>query len=188
MLTGLAIIARRLPGRQSGFSVPELVVVAGIIGLLGAIVIPGAQGWLPGYRLKQAALDLAANLNLAKSTAVGRGRTCAVGFLQPVGGFTYDYVVYLDNDGNLEFTSGDEVIARVSFSRRYPGIGWDSSKSGGGITFAANDDGLPTIGFRANGFTRNNAGGFGAGSAYLRNDRGAQMRVVVSSAGSIRIE
>lgn len=174
--------------RQAGFSVAELMVVVAVIGILAAVTVPNAQDWLGGYRLRQAGMDLAANLNQAKSTAIGRGRTCAVTFLQPVGGVTYDYVVYVDNDTNLRFSSGDEIIARVLFSTDYPGVAWDSSKSGGGITFAANGDNLPTIGFRANGFTRNSSGGFGAGSAFLKNRKGAELRIVVSSVGSIRSE
>jgi len=188
MHTDLTIFACRGSGGQAGFSMVELVTVLSIICILAGIAIPAAQGWLPGYRLKQAGRELAANLYLAKSTAICRGRTCVVGFLQPVKGIKYDYVVYIDNDDNLEFTSGDEIMTIVLFSCDSPGITWDSSKKGAGLTFVANDDGLPVLGFRGNGFTRNNTGGFGAGSAFLKNQKGDECRVVVSAAGSIRIE
>jgi Tfp pilus assembly protein FimT len=173
---------------QAAFSITELLVIMAITGILAAVAIPSAQGFLPGYRLRQAARELAANVNLSRFTAIGRGRTCAAGFLQPVDGVVYDYVVYIDNDDNLELNSGDEIIATVLFSRDYPGVTWDASKTGTGITFAANDDGVPVIGFRGNGFTRNNTGGFGAGSAFLMNNKGGESRVVVSANGSIRIE
>jgi prepilin-type N-terminal cleavage/methylation domain-containing protein len=183
----------KIPGRlrswrQSGFSLAELMVSICIIGVLSAVAIPCARGWLPCYRLNQASRQLGADLNLARSTAICRGRTCAVGFLQPVEGILYDYVVYIDKDDNMEFSSGDVVMADVLFSRDYPGVGWDTSKRDTGITFLPNDDGIPVVGFRGNGFSRNNSGGFGAGSAFLKNDVGGRSRVVVSATGSIRIE
>lgn len=179
---------RLQPSKQSGFSMAELMLIVCIIGLLSAVAIPAAQGWLPGYRLKQAGRQLAADMNLAKFTAIRRGRTCVVGFLQPVKGLLYDCVVFIDNDDNMEFSSGDVLFTSILFCRDYPGVEWDRAKSGAGITFPANDDGIPALGFRGNGFTRNNAGGFGAGSAYLKNSKGGELRVVVSATGSIRTE
>jgi len=179
---------RLQPLRQQGFSMSELMVIVCILGALSVVAIPGGHGWLACYRLRQASRQLAANLNLAKSTAIRRGRTCVVGFLQPVQGVTYDHITYIDTDDNMEFSPDDVLMASVLFSRDYPGVTWDTSKSGAGITFLANDDGIPVVGFRGNGFSRSNGGGFGAGSAFLRNHQGGESRVIVSATGSIRIE
>lgn len=55
---------------EKGFTLIEMMVVLGIIFLLAAIATPAIMGWMPGYRLKNAALDLFSNFQLARMRAI----------------------------------------------------------------------------------------------------------------------
>ena len=167
--------------RKDGFTLIELLIIIIVLGVLAAIAIPVFSVWLPNYRLRQAAQDMFSNFQLAKLTAIRRNSNCTVTFNESVGGQAYDYVVYVDSNNDLEYDAGEEVITKVLWTN-YKGV------TDNGLTFANNDDGLPSIAFRSNGLPRNNAGGFGAGTVSLINEKNKITKVVVSSAGNIRIK
>ena len=193
--------------RNTGFTLMELMIVIAVIGILVGIAVPGIIGWLPNYRLRAAADDLRSNFQKAKLAAIKGNSTCAITFNQPIDGQPYDYVVFIDADDDLEYDPNaaadgvdndadgttdepdeiESVIARVRLAN-YPGVSFDTTQGGGdGLFFADNDDGLPAIGFRSNGLPRNNAGGFGAGTVFLKNTKARTKTVVISLAGNIRI-
>ncbi len=66
--------------RKSGFTIVELVVALAIMGIAVSVAIPGFSRWLPDYRLKTAATDLYANLQLAKMSAVRDNAQWAIYF------------------------------------------------------------------------------------------------------------
>lgn len=173
--------------RQAGLTLLELMIAIVIIAILTAIAVPNIISWLPNYRLKAAARDLVSNFQKAKITAIKTNRNCAIVFNQAVGGISYDYVVFVDADNDLEYDPGENVITLVRW-RDYKGVSFDTAEGGGdGLTFAANDDGLPSIAFRSNGLPTNNTGGFGAGTVFLKNTNNRTISLVVSLAGNIRI-
>jgi prepilin-type N-terminal cleavage/methylation domain-containing protein len=177
--------------RTHGFTTIELIVVIALFAILVGIAIPGFSRWLPNYRLRAAARDMFSNFQHAKLTAVKKYRTCAITFNQDIGGTVHDYVVYVDNDDDLEFDDpGDEVLTSVLFSERYKGVSFDTTKGGGdGIedSIINNDDANPTIGFLSNGFSVDNAGDPASGSVFLINLNGRERELAVSAAGNITI-
>ncbi|UCF72744.1 MAG: GspH/FimT family pseudopilin [Deltaproteobacteria bacterium] len=174
--------------RKDGFTIIELLVTLIILGILASIAIPGFSRLIPNYRLRSALRDVCSNFQLAKMTAVRRNRNCTVTFNQAIGGTTYNYAVYVDSDKDLEYDAGEEIVIQVLFSERYEGVTFDTSQGGGdGLTFGDNDDGLPSIAFSSNGFTKNNTGGFGTGTAFLKNTKNRTGSVVVSPLGNINI-
>lgn len=86
---------------QKGFSLVELLLVIGVIGILSAIAVPSYLHWLPGIRLKSAARDMYSNLQLARIQALKENSTVSVRF--DTGNDTY----YYDTDGNNNYTAGE---------------------------------------------------------------------------------
>jgi len=157
------------------------------MGVLVGLAVHDITGrLLPHWRLTGAVQDLASHLQLAKATAVERSQYCTVSFNLALDGTTYDYAIYLDDDADLEHDAEEQVFIRVQLPS---GVSLDTSQGGGdGLTFPNNDDGQPSVAFDPWGLPRNNSGGFGAGTAYLRGSRGEGWEVVVSSIGRVRME
>ncbi|MCP4579687.1 MAG: hypothetical protein GY846_25735 [Deltaproteobacteria bacterium] len=160
------------------------MTVMAIIGIVAAIAVPGFFRWLPDYYLKSAARDLRASFQLARITAIKSGANCAITFNQAVDGDTFDYVVFQDADNDLVLDTAEitGIVKRVKWSDYHPSISWDSN------SFTNNADGLPAVAFRSNGITRNNGGGFGAGTVSIKNTDNSEADIVMSSAGNIRVE
>jgi len=171
----------------SGFTFIEVLMTIVVLAILAAVAVPGFSVWLPNYRLKAAARDMVSNFQLAKLTAVKRNTNCAITFNQAIDARTYDYVVYVDLDKDLEYDAGEEVITRKCWTD-YGRTSYDLSQGGGdGLTFMNNDDGLPSIAFQSKGFPVNNISGLGMGTVFLKNTNNRTTSIVVSSAGNIRI-
>ncbi len=175
---------------MKGFTIVEMMITLAIIAIAAGIATPNVLLWVANARLDGAARNVLFNFQSAKMEAAKRSTYCTVTFNQPVGGTTYDYVVYIDADRDLEYDSGEKIVKQTDFSgvSEYKGVSFDTSQGGGdGLTFTDNDDSRPSVAFNSRGLTMNNAGGSGAGNVYLKNEKGRTKRIQVSTAGSIRI-
>lgn len=167
--------------KEKGFTMIELLVVMGIMAIISAIAIPNFRAWGPNYRLRTAIQDAYMDFQKARVTAMQEGVNCAITFDQAVDGTTFDYVVYVDADNDLEYDAGERVIVEREWDD-YADVDED------GVTFTNNDDSLPSIAFRSNGLSRNNAGGFvDDGTLTLRNTNGRTGSVVIAAGGTVRI-
>jgi len=93
-------IKRKNP--EAGFTLLEVMTVLGIIFFMAAIATPVALSWIPDYRLKNAALDLFSNLQLARIRAIQSSREYGIVFHVRTGNYQ------LVNGGeNRKFEAGD---------------------------------------------------------------------------------
>ncbi|MBS0155487.1 MAG: prepilin-type N-terminal cleavage/methylation domain-containing protein [Nitrospira sp.] len=71
---------RLVPTRfcQAGFTLIEIMVVLGIVGMVAILAIPNLTLWLSQYQLKQAVSEIVADLNMAKFIAMNRNRQATV--------------------------------------------------------------------------------------------------------------
>ena len=67
-----------LPGRLSGFTLFEMLVVMVVVALSSAMVVPKLAEAIPKYQLKSSAQTLAASLRFAQNRAVSEMRPVAV--------------------------------------------------------------------------------------------------------------
>jgi prepilin-type N-terminal cleavage/methylation domain-containing protein len=166
--------------RRGGFTIVELVMAMAIMGIAVSVAIPGFSRWLPDYRLKTAATDLYANVQLAKMRAVRDNIEWAV-YFDPAfdayqirygtgpngeyadpGGFNADKTIILANyKGGVCFGHGAATGDL--------GGGWDDE-----ITFDGN-----TIIFSPRGMSDSE------GYVYLQNEKNATYAVGALTTGFI---
>jgi type IV fimbrial biogenesis protein FimT len=125
------MISRSLLGRD-GWTVLELMVVIGIIGILGALAIPGFLKGMPLRRLKADAMDLTSNMKYAKMKAVQRNEK--VGLYFNNGGTAVNgvdpraYCVYVDSGSTVDQFDSTDSRLKVNISLRggvqFNGASW----------------------------------------------------------------
>lgn len=140
------MIFRRFKDRK-GWTLMELMLVIGIIGIMGALAIPGYLAGMPLRRLKADAMDIASNMKYAKMKAVQRN--IQVGLYVNSGGTAVNgvdpsaYGVYEDSGATAnQFDSTDSRL-KVSIALR-GGIQFDTGNANWDVT-------NNTIIFRPNG-------------------------------------
>jgi prepilin-type N-terminal cleavage/methylation domain-containing protein len=178
---------------EKGVTLIELVVVMAIIAIMALFMSPSIGEWVQNYRVKQAARNLASDLQSAKMQSINIHRYCTVVF--NANGYvifpdydndmvldTVDYPYDLDGDGANENETTD-IYKTVILSAEYKTVIFDTSKPGNGIDFTGN-----AIAFDSRGLPRNSTGGFAGGTAYLINTANDRGRIItLSPAGAISI-
>ncbi len=88
--------------RQSGFTALEVAVTLAIIAVLATVSMPSFLKWLQGHRLRGAAINLVADLEMAKIRAMRESNFVSVQLAAD------GYTIFLD-DGSGGGTAGDMV-------------------------------------------------------------------------------
>ena len=157
--------------KERGFSLVELITVIALLAILAAIAVPGYISWRSNSQLRRAALDVYSSLQKTKSEAVKRNILCAVTFSSS------NFMAYVDNNGNLAYDAGEQIINTIPWSR-YAGVSWVST------TFNNPAD---SIAFAPDGLPRDNANLLGSGEIIIRSQSNMQKRIEVLIAGTIKI-
>ncbi|MGA1870354.1 MAG: prepilin-type N-terminal cleavage/methylation domain-containing protein [bacterium] len=173
--------------KAHGFTLIEAVIVISIISIMAAIAAPSMH-IIPGFRLKAAARDMISYFQKAKVIAAQHNKYCAITFKLPLGNETFDYVIYLDTDQDLEYDDGEKVLYSVKLSDYKSGICFDPTKGGGdGITFAPNGNARPSFAFKPMGIPVDSTGqSFVNHSIYLKNERNDTKQISMNFAGRVK--
>jgi len=164
---------------ESGFSMVELLVSMAILGIIAAIAMPNFIAFKQNSQLGAATRELFSGFQQAKMTAIKRNTNCTITFNQPVGGTTYDYIVYVDTDNDLEYDPGEKVIVSQLWEQ--------SANISSTIPFVNNDEGRPSIAFNPYGLPKDNAGNLGNGTITLTNTTSRVKNLELSIVGNVKI-
>ena len=123
---------RKRLGKESGFTMNELLVVTVILCLLAAFAIPSFSRWFPDYRLKMATRELYSSMQQAKMGAIKENRRWRIVFFPN----TNQYVVwsYGPNDDWDGGTGDDRDMKTVELSAYGSGVCFGEGGAGQSAT------------------------------------------------------
>ncbi len=166
---------------RRGLTIIELVVVMIILGIMVLIAIPNIGRWLPRYRLRSAARDVASNMQLSRLGAIKDNREWALLF--DVNGQSYSIITDKGPDGI--WGTPDDTQERVVNLSDYTNVSFGDNGHGPAPGGGPVDDGVTFVNDRAE---FNPGGTSTAGTVYLQNNRNDAMAIRVdSSTGIIRV-
>jgi len=118
------IRSHRSPRAARGFTILELVIVIGIVGLLYTIVAVSFRGMMPKYRLRAAAHELGTLIEQTRLAAIGRGLWMGIHYvLTPGPRDEPDKCYYQVIPPPPEDYPDQPVDQRECLTKQYPGDG-----------------------------------------------------------------
>ena len=149
--------------KSAGFSIFELLIVIAVIAVVSAIVTPNIISWRNNAKLRSAAGNLKADLEMAKINAIKENNFVAMKFQ----GDAYEVFVDRSDDGTRD---ADEPLFRTLTA---------------GVTF---DYGHPNWTFTSHVAKFNGRGTADKGTAILTNTKGDEKHIKVETLGRIWVK
>ena len=102
-------------GGAAGFTIIELMIVIGIVGVLAVFALPSMRDLIVSNRMKTLSMDLYAGLALARSEAIKRNISSDAGsprvsMIAAAGGWQNGWKVCIDSNADGDCDTGEEVI------------------------------------------------------------------------------
>jgi type IV fimbrial biogenesis protein FimT len=156
---------------QSGFTLIEVMVVIAIVSIVSTVAISNISDSLPGFRLRSAVRDIVSCLQEVKMRAVKENADTYIFFDVT----NNEYKAWVDNGagggvaGNGLHESDETYFNEVTLTT---GIEFYQNTSFSSNTFGFNSRGLPAT---------------TVGSVFIKNNKSVYMKIIVSTAGNIRV-
>ncbi|WDP86596.1 MAG: GspH/FimT family pseudopilin [Desulfobacter sp.] len=145
----------------------ELVIVLSMIAVLSAIALPNMGGMIKEYQLRSAARGLVAAIQNIKLMAVKENKEIRIAIRQTGG--KSQYITFLDANNNADYDVGEEL--KTIELKTYLTLTSNYADN----EFGFNGRGLPSD-------------GLGNGTITLTLAGGNSKKVVINTAGNIRVE
>jgi prepilin-type N-terminal cleavage/methylation domain-containing protein len=136
---------------KRGVTLVELIVVVVIIAIAAAFLVPSIGTWLPRYRLRGAARDIASTLRIAQVKAVSANTQYQVAFNSGAS----SYILQKNtggiwvNEGVTQTLPSGIQISNINFPGNNATFNTDSSASAGSMTLTNPKGAIKTISLTA---------------------------------------
>lgn len=132
--------------KSAGYSLPELLTIVAIVGIMAAIAIPSFSETIQNSRVKELSSNFSFALYLAQSEAVKRGVQVSVEPKQSSGNeWQSGWNIFVDPNGNGTLDAGEELINSHDMAENGLTLVSNNSVFSSWIAF------LPSSGSRGNG-------------------------------------
>ena len=119
---------KRVLSNNKGFTIGEMLAVAGVISAVMAIAVPNYLSFQPGMRLNGGAREILGKLMWARAQAVQNNNTSIVTFLTD-----HTFQIFNDANGNGSADAGETIT--IDLQTDYPDVVFTVSGSSATPTF-----------------------------------------------------